>query len=360
MAANGRRVGVIGLGFGVAVHIPAYRAEGFEITAICARTAGSVNQAGKDFEIPNVFTDYRDLIASDQVDIVAVVTPPVAHAEATLAAIAEGKHVICEKPFAMNIEEARAMRDAAIGANVTAMVAHEFRYTPQRLQAHSLMEQGYVGEPRTVYGQANLALNRGEPMPMNWQSGIESGGGALGAIGSHFLDSIRWWVGDIAEISATVSTLKPQRTDTTGKIIMADGDDSFVINMKFANGALGSFAYTAASPVMLGARTVIEGTEGVLILPQAGVNPTSAEVVYGAKVGQEVAPLPRPSEFDPFPDDRDRRIPAFRRLVRDFDRGIQEGSSLTPNFADGFAVQAMLDAVRESSATGKAVKVAND
>jgi predicted dehydrogenase len=360
MAANGRRIGVIGLGFGVAVHIPAYRAEGFEITAICARTAASANQASKDLEIPNVFTDYRELIASDQVDIVAVVTPPVAHAELTLAAIAAGKHVICEKPFAMNIAEARAMRDAAASSNITAMIAHEFRYTPQRLQARSLMEQGYVGKPRTVYGQANLALNRGDPSPMSWQSGIESGGGALGAIGSHFLDSIRWWVGDITEISATVSTLKPQRMGSAGNIILADGDDSFVINMKFGNGALGSFAYTAASPVMLGARIIIEGTEGVLVLPQAGVNPTSTELVYGAKIGQEVTPLPRPSKFDPFPDDRDRRIPAFRRLVRDFERGLHEGTSFTPNFADGFAVQAMLDAVRESSATGKAVQVAKD
>jgi predicted dehydrogenase len=355
---NGRRVGVIGVGFGVAVHIPAYRAEGFEVTAICARTPETVNQAAKDLEIPNVFTDYRDLIASDQVDIVAVVTPPVSHAAPTLAAITAGKHVICEKPFAMNIAEARAMRDAAANAHVTTMVAHEFRYTPQRLQARALMEQGYVGEPRTVYGQANFALNRGGPSPMTWQVGLENGGGALGAIGSHFLDSIRWWVGDITEISASIATLKPERTDASGNVVLADGDDSFVINLKFANGAIGSFAYTAASPVMLGARTIIEGTEGVLVLPQAGVNPTSAEVVHGAKVGEEVAPLPRPAEFDPFPDDTDRRIPAFRRLVRDFDRGLKEGTSFTPNFADGFAVQAMLHAVRESSATGKAVQVA--
>ncbi len=359
MAAMGRRVGVIGVGFGVAVHIPAYRAEGFEITAICARTPEKVNQAAMDLEIPNVFTDYHDLIASDHVDIVAVVTPPISHTEPTLAAIAAGKHVICEKPFAMNISDAKAMYDAASKANITAMVAHEFRYTPQRLQARSLLEQGYIGDPQTVYTQANFALNRGVSSPMTWQARLESGGGALGAIGSHFLDSIRWWVGDIIEISASLQTLRPERTDASGSITLADADDSFVINMKFANGALGSLAYTAASPVMLGARTIIEGSDGVLVLPQAGVNPTSAEVVHGAKAGEEVAPLPRPAAFDPLPDDSDRRIPAFRRLVRDFDRGLKEGTSFTPNFADGFAVQAILDAVRESSATGKAVAVAS-
>ena len=362
MAANGRRVGVIGVGFGVAVHIPAYRSEGFEVTALCARTPGSADEAAKSLEIAHAFTDWRDLIASDDVDIVAVVTPPVAHAEPTLAAIAAGKHVICEKPFAMNLAQAQAMHDAAASANVTAMVAHEFRYTPQRLQAKALMTDGYVGDVRTVFAQANFALNRGGPSPLTWQANLEDGGGALGAIGSHFLDSLRWWVGDIVEVSASVATLKPERTDPAGNVVLADGDDSFVINLKFVSGALGSFAYTAASPVMLGARTVIEGSDGVLVLPQVGVNPTSGEVVHGAQIGpdgksEEVAPIARPAEFDPLSDETDRRIPAFRRLVRDFDRGLREGTSFTPNFADGLAVQRLLDAVRESSATGRAVAI---
>ena len=192
---------------------------------------------------------------------------------------------------------------------------------------------------------------------MQWQANLAEGGGALGAIGSHFLDSMRWWIGDIAEVSATLATIRPERQDPSGKVVMADGEDSFVINLRFANGALGSFAYTAASPVMQGARTVIEGTDGVLVLPQAGVNPTSAEVVHGAKAGGEIAPIPRPAEFDPLPESTDRRIPAFRRLVRDFQRGVREGRSLTPHFDDGVAVQAVLDAVRESSRTGRSVKV---
>ena len=359
MADEKLRMGVIGVGFGVAVHIPAFRAEGWEVSAICARTPGKAREAARELEIPNAFTDYRDLIACGDVDVVCVVTPPVAHAEAALAAIEAGKHVLCEKPFAMNIEQATAMRDAAKSKGVTAMVAHEFRYTPQRLQAKALMESGYVGKPTTVYAQANFALNRGsEPAPMIWQANAADGGGQLGAIGSHFLDSIRWWVGEITEISASLATMRPERKDASGNIVLSDADDTFVINMKFAGGVIGSLAYTSASPVMMGARTIIEGTEGVLVLPQAGVNPTSAEVVHGAKTGQEVAPIPRPSEFDPLPDDSDRRIPAFRRLVRDFKTSVAEGTSLTPNFDDGVAVQAILDAVRESSATGRAVKLA--
>jgi predicted dehydrogenase len=359
MANESLRVGVIGVGFGTAVHVPAFRAEGWEITAVCARTPGKAEATAQELGIPHAFTDYRDLIASDDVDVVAVVVPPIAHAEPTLAAIAAGKHVLCEKPFAMNIEEAKAMRDAAAAKGVTAMIAHEFRYTPQRLQARRLMEEGYVGKVRSLYGQANFALGRaaGGIAPMTWQSNAADGGGALGALGSHFIDSFRWWVGEIVEVSASVTTLRPERTDPAGNIVMADGDDSFVINMKFANGALGSFAYTAASPVHLGARTVIEGSEGVLVLPQTGVNPTSAEVVHGAKIGEEVAPLPRPAEFDPFPDDSDRRVPAFRRLVRDFQTSVSQGTSLTPNFEDGVRTQAVLDAIRESSATGKAISI---
>ncbi len=348
------------MGFGVAVHVPAFRTEGWEVTAICARTSQKVQAAAEEHEIPNVFTDFRDLVASDQIDAVAVVTPPVAHAEPTLAAIAAGKHVLCEKPFAMNITEAKAMRDAAAAKGVTAMVAHEFRYTPQRLYARDLIAQGYVGEPRTVYAQANFALGRpGAPAPMTWQANLADGGGALGALGSHFLDSIRWWVGDITAVSAHLATLRPDRTDPeTGATVQADGDDTFTINMRFANGAVGSFAYTRTAAVHLGAQITISGTDGVLSLPQSSVNPTSQDIVWAGKVGDpQVEQVPTPEQFQALPDDRDRRIPAFRRLVRDFTQGIGDGNSPSPNFDDGVAVQAILDAVRESSVTRKEVTI---
>ena len=162
----------------------------------------------------------------------------------------------------------------------------------------------------------------------------------------------------MAELSGTVTVTRPERQDPdTGKTVTVDADDAFVINMKFANGALGSFAYTSASPVALGARIVIDGSDGLLMLPQPGVNPTSDDVVHGAKAGEELAPLPRPEAFEPLPDDSDRRIPSFRLLLRDFDRSIREGKSYGPSFDDGVKVQAILDAVRESSATGKAVKL---
>jgi len=143
MANEQLRVGVIGTGFGTAVHVPAFREEGWEVTAICARTPDKVKKAAADLGIPHAFTDHRDLVQSKDVDVVCVVTPPVAHAQQALDAIAAGKHVLCEKPFAMNIAEARKVRDAAKAKGVTAMVAHEFRYTPQRLQA-VLLPSGVV------------------------------------------------------------------------------------------------------------------------------------------------------------------------------------------------------------------------
>ena len=238
----------------------------------------------------------------------------------------------------MNITEAKAMRDAAVAKGVTAMVAHEFRYTPQRLQAKDLITQGYVGQLRTVYAQANFALGRpGAPAPMTWQANLADGGGALGALGSHFLDSIRWWVGDITAVSAHLATLRPDRTDPgTSATVKADGDDTFTINLRFANGAVGSFAYTATSAVQLGAQITISGMEGVLSLPQSGVNPTTQEVVLAGKVGDaECVSSARPR----------------------FTQGIRDGNSPSPNFEDGVAVQAILDAVRESAATRKGVEV---
>ncbi|MCH7907059.1 MAG: Gfo/Idh/MocA family oxidoreductase, partial [Chloroflexi bacterium] len=212
MTSSNRKIGVLGVGFGSAVHIPGFRSEGWDVVALYSRNEERARAAAEVNGVPDFHTDAQELIGRDDLDAVAIATPPGPHHEFALAALRAGKHVLCEKPFAMNVTEAKAMRDAAAAKGVTAMVAHEFRYTPQRLHAKDLIAQGYVGEPRTIYAQANFSLGR-PGAPMTWQADLAQGGGALGALGSHFLDSFRWWVGDITAVSAHLATLRPDRTD---------------------------------------------------------------------------------------------------------------------------------------------------
>src|SRR5690349_10903154 len=124
-------VGIIGVGFGAQVHVPAFRSEGWEVVAICSRDRDKAAKAAADAGITGVHTDPFELIRRDDIDAVAIITPPRAHHDLSIAALNAGKHVLCEKPFAIDARQAVEMRDTAAMSGLTAMVAHEFRHTPQ-------------------------------------------------------------------------------------------------------------------------------------------------------------------------------------------------------------------------------------
>ena len=135
MALANRRVGVVGLGFGAQVYIPAFQSEGWEVAAICSRTRDKAEKIAAAAGIKDVLTDPLALIARKDLDAIAVATPPREHRDLSVAALQAGKHVLCEKPFAMDAAEGVAMRDAAEKSGRTAMVGHEFRFSPQRTPA---------------------------------------------------------------------------------------------------------------------------------------------------------------------------------------------------------------------------------
>src|SRR3970040_1531692 len=145
MTARKRRVGVIGVGFGLQVHVPGFRSEGWEVVAIPSRNSDRAQKAAKDAGVPNAHSDPYELINRDDIDAVAIATPPAPHHELARAAFKAGKHVLCEKPFALDAKQAAAMRDAAERSKLTAMVAHEFRNTPQRAYIKQLLGEGYIG-----------------------------------------------------------------------------------------------------------------------------------------------------------------------------------------------------------------------
>ncbi len=356
---SGLRIGVAGLGFGSTVHVPAFLSEGWEIPVVWSRRLARAQEQAAAFGIADATDDFAALVARDDIDAVAIATPPAAHLEQVMAALAAGKHVLCEKPFALSAADARAMYEAATSAGLTAMVAHEFRWTPQRSYIKQLLDEGYVGTPQI----AQLELFTGgrvvqSPPPLG--VGLDAGGGLLGALGSHFIDGVRHWFGDVVAVEGHTRTLRPDRTDTaTGAIVQTDADDTFQFALTFANGAIVSMNASSAGGPGMGGRTFITGSNGSLFAAQPGGNPVQDGTVLGAQLGQPaLAELPMPARYTPFEDDRDPRIVAFRLLVREFERGIREHTSPAPSFEDGWRCQQILDAVRESSSTGARVAIA--
>jgi predicted dehydrogenase len=359
MAAATRRVGIIGLGFGTQVYVPAFRSEGWDVAALCSRSPDKVAAAARAAGVADVHTDPRELIGRKDLDAVGIAAPPNAHHPLAIAALEAGKHVLCEKPFALDARQAADMRDTAQRTGRTAMVGHEFRHTPQRAYIRQLLRDGYVGTFRLC--TIELSLDRyvtAEPRPLTWMARTADGGGLLGALGSHYIDGLRDWFGEVVAVSGRLEAFRPDVKDVaTGLIGRAETDDTFLFTLEFASGGLATMMATFAATPTRGARIVVMGDRGTLVAEQSGPNPAEDGVVIASRDGAPLQPLPTPPRYTPFADPRDPRLMAFRLLVRSFAAGIDQATSPAPNFTDGLRCQEVLDAVHESSATGRTIRL---
>jgi predicted dehydrogenase len=356
------RIGVIGVGFGATVHVPGFLSEGWAVPVVWSRRIERAREQAARLEVPEVAEDWREIVGRDDLDAVAVTTPPAAHYEIVAAALRAGKHVLCEKPFALNTNEARAMRDLAREHGRTAMVAHEFRFAPQRAQIKDLLDEGRIGTPELVSAELLMGRPRPDtPPPYTWASDRSQGGGLLGALGSHYIDGLRHWFGDVIEVSGRLATRTPERVAPDGKAMLADTDDTFAVTLLFENGVVASMVASSQVAPSLGARITVAGSDGVLVATQRGPNPEPDGIVLAGRAGdRELAALPVDPKYVPIEDARDQRLAAFRLLVREFERGIREGSSPAPSFDDALACQEVLDAVRAASYSGRLVRLSGD
>jgi predicted dehydrogenase len=359
LATTKPRIGIIGVGFGAQVHVPGFRSEGWEVAAICSRNRDKAVQAAHAAGIEGVHTDPMDLIRRDDLDAVAITSPPASHHPLAIAALEAGKHVLCEKPFALDAQQAAEMRDAAQATRLTAMVSHEFRHTPQRGYIKQLLDEGYVGKFQLC--TIELLLDRyltPNPRPLTWAGRRAEGGGLLGALGSHYIDGLRHWFGEVASVSGQLATHQPALLDTaTDKIVASETDDTFLFTLNFRTGGIATMAASFVVTPARGARIVVMGDSGTLIAEQSGPNPPEDGAVIGSRNGAPLQELDMPQHYKPFADSRDHRLMAFRLLVREFNRGIEQGISPAPNFTDGLRCQEVLDAVHQSSASGRRIEL---
>ena len=359
MPSANRKIGVIGLGFGAQVYIPAFRSEGWEVAAVCGRNRDKAAKVADAAGVHSVYTSAKELIARDDLDAVAIATPPRAHHDLAIAALRAGKDVLCEKPFALDAKQAAEMRDTAEHSGRTAMVGHEFRHTPQRAYIKELLDDGYIGAFQLC--TIELFLDRyvtPEPRPLTWMASEPDGGGLLGALGSHYIDGLRHWFGEVASVSGHLATLRPDLIDPKTKaIVKSQTDDAFLFTLAFENGGIATMVASFAATPPRGTKIVVMGERGTLIAEQPGPNPMENGVVVASRDGAPLQPLATPAQYTPFTDDRDHRLMAFRLLVRDFTKGIDQRVSPSPNFTDGLRCQEVLDGVRASSKSGQTVKL---
>ena len=143
------RVGVVGASFGGMVHVPAYRAQGrFDVVAIASPNSAAA--VAREREIPASFTSIEAILDGVGLDVVSIASPPFDHRQSVLAALRRGLHVLCEKPFGLNVAECEEMLDAAKSAGTVCAIAHEFRYAPSRIAMRELIENAHLGPLREI------------------------------------------------------------------------------------------------------------------------------------------------------------------------------------------------------------------
>ena len=360
-----KRVAILGAGFGTRVTAPALRAEGWEIRALFSRRPERAEQIATKLEIPHHTADYQALVNRDDIDAVVVSTPTSTHHKIVLAALRAGKHVLCEKPFAAELPQAREMVQAAQDSGLTTMCNFEFRYSEHRLHITRLLQDGLIGAPQS----ATATLYFARPLSsggLDWRSRLDQGGGALNEHGSHYFDALRVWMGDVRSISAHLATHEPLRIDPeSGEQIAADADDFVSATLTFRSGAVAQVNIIWSARIPAFGDLHITGPGGT-ISHHASVGLFAAgPVTHTPPLGgqpsrptdglEEGVPLPLPDDIEPLPGPGN--VAASRRLLRDFERGIDEGTSPSPNFDDGLRIQAILDAARASARAGRVEEI---
>lgn len=342
------RIGIIGTGFGQSAMLPGFRlAEGAEVVAICSGRRERAEAAARTHAIPLAFDNYREMLEHAALDLICVATPVASHAPMVLDAIGAGCHVLCEKPMALSAAEAEAMLMAARMAGIIHVIDHELRFNPTRLRIAELIATGYLGRVYYVSIRNVSALRADPARAWDWWSERARGGGALGASGSHQVDLLRWWLGEVDEVSGQLETFVRARPDPAqgGALRTVDSDDQFSFSARLRGGAQAHVFVSYVAHHGGFNQIEIHGERGSLVLDHD-------ERLWGRQAGAADAedltladPLAGSAGLAPSIWAR-----SFAHLAAELVAAIREERAPrgTASFEDGLRCQQVLDAVRRS------------
>jgi len=347
---------------------------------ICGRNATAVQAARAQLGWQHVATDWREIVESPLIDIVDIVTPTYSHAEIAIAAAQNGKHVICEKPLAMDVKQAQAMFNAAQKSKVIHMVCHNYRRIPAIALAKKMISEGALGKIfhyRARYAQDRLV----DPeFPLDWRLQKEtSGSGVHSDINSHIIDLGRYLVGEFKEVSGLTHTFIPERpivdssgkghvlgTKTPRKMGKVTVPDSAMFFARMENGALANleatrYAYGRKNHIEI----EINGSKGSVFFDFEDMNrlkyfngddPRDRQGFRDILVTERDGIQPYVSNWWP-PGHLIGYEHTFVHLVIDFVNACVDGKLTHPSFEDGLKNQQVLHAVEQSAKSGKWAKL---
>lgn len=372
-------MGLVGPGFIAAHHIDAVRRLGdVEVVAIAGSSEQSAKRKAQEYKVDRAYGDYKALIADPEIAVVHNTTPNHLHLPVTLAALEAGKHVISDKPLALNVEEARRLRDVAVGAGVAHVVTFNYRGNPLVQQARSMIASGESGGVKFVRGYY-LQDWMTDPNVYSWRSDPAKGGAssALGDIGSHWCDLAEHVSGmKIDSVLADLTTVVPVRFSAGASAeafsskhsedstpVKVEGEDLASVLLRFSNGAKGVFS---VGQILPGHKNDLElelnGRKCSLKWRQEEQN----ELWIGRhdQPNQMMAKdpslvLPDVRRYVHLPGGHQESwTDAFCNLMHDAYHWIREGGApvakpeMLPTFEDGYRSACVIDAMLRSHAAG--------
>ena len=355
MTTSAVRIGFVGAGFARRVQLPALAfVPGTRATAIASGHRANAEAVAREFGLPHVFADGAELAQSNDVDLVIVSSTPDSHAQYAIAALEAGKHVLCEKPMALDAYEASLMVQAAQRRpDKLAWIDHELRYEPNRRRARELIRSDAIGELRHIELSLKPYLRGdGRPQasdaPWNWWFDAARGGGILGAVGSHLVDLCRFWSGsEITYVAGLVETFVKERRDDGGVMRPVTADDYVSCVLETASGVAATITLSTVAHHGPGHVGQVTGSDGTLLL----TGETKLEL---GKAGGPLEDISAPDDLWEKTKPNNMWARSFVRLLREMVRVIggapPEGEPAT--FRDGWQVQRVLDAVRGGGGRG--------
>ena len=348
------KVGLVGTGSISKFHMSAYleHPDRLQLTAVCDISESLAQECARKAGVEAVYLDYEHMLREADIDAVDICTSHNMHAPQTIAAAAAGKHVIVEKAMSTTLDDCRAMIEAADRAGVTLMVAQHLRYSPEAYAVKRLIDDDKLGEIQA----ARTDVFRQGPQEA-WYTDGKMGGGVLQLQSVHYIDLLRYYVGNIKRVTGVCRTVQPQMTNGAEDLVAA--------TLEFENGAIGDVfsSWTSrlvpedASYIVLGSKGTIHSTPPATAKDNSPIRHFGI-VMFGEKENEPDREKPA---FEPL-DTSDIVLPSTNFFVNEilhFEECIRTGREPLSSGRDNIETMKVTLGILESCRAGKPVDIAD-
>lgn len=333
------RIGIVGLGFGERVHVPAFRESGrFDVAALSSKTPGKSSEAARRLGVAKAYDRWIDMVEDSSLAAIAIATPPSDQVEIALSAMRKGKSVFLEKPVSLNEAQAETLEETARSSGVAAMVDFELCEIEEWKLARSLLHQGAIGNLLEISVTWHLQTYAHRQGLDSWKQRTSEGGGVLYQFAPHVFHYLEWFGGPITSLSARFG-------DERG----GSRDAVMHFSAEMLSGAKAQAFLSTNDPSTMSHRIQFHGSAGVLTLDNA-----TSDTARGFKLAlmQKDGKMKDHNLVKPPTEEknRDGRISAVAKLASRFADWMESGASSEPSIIEGRRVQRLLEAAKRSDA----------